>query len=151
MVTPSILELSSIISENTKILNDYLTSHNLPTPSFDEDSPLGLPLPPHIVACQDIIHNAASDLKALMQGPVRRVQNASDVSPYSHPHLLLLKLISASIVNDSPCNLPLQHRLNLSRRKHNNIFRNRIKMQSHRVRYSTNPTICNDGPHLHRI
>ncbi|KAH6675785.1 putative O-methyltransferase [Halenospora varia] len=78
MVTPSILELSSIISENTKILNDYLTSHNLPTPSFDEDSPLGLPLPPHIVACQDIIHNAASDLKALMQGPVRRLQNASD-------------------------------------------------------------------------
>ncbi|KAH8676553.1 putative O-methyltransferase [Tricladium varicosporioides] len=78
MVTLTILELSSIISENTKLLHDYLTTHNLPIPSFDEDSPLGLLLPPHIVACQDIIHNAASDLKALMQGPVRLLQNASD-------------------------------------------------------------------------
>lgn len=39
MATSRIIELANRIAANTAKLNDYLTAHDLPTPSFAEDGP----------------------------------------------------------------------------------------------------------------
>jgi hypothetical protein len=87
MATSNILELADIISTNIKLLHDYLSTNNLPSPSFNADYPIHLPLPPTILASQQAILNAASDLRWHMLGPIRLLQNIASVSFYSHNSL----------------------------------------------------------------
>jgi hypothetical protein len=46
MPSPTITNLASAISKNTKIVNDYFVAKNLPLPSFDVDGPLTITIPP---------------------------------------------------------------------------------------------------------
>ena len=67
-----IAELSRLIAENTSIVDEYLTAHALPTPSFDADGPLTVPIPAHekaIIAAQDVVIASTQELHNLMKGP----------------------------------------------------------------------------------
>ena len=70
--TSRIAELSAIISTNTAKVDEYLKSHNRPSPSFGEDHPADLGIPPDAVEI-DNARNAALEasieLQDLLQGP----------------------------------------------------------------------------------
>ncbi|KAK3708531.1 hypothetical protein LTR37_011426 [Vermiconidia calcicola] len=66
-----IAELSAIISTNTAILDDYLTSNNLPHPSFDAAGPASPSYPPDAEAARVAIEEATAELNELVQGPGR--------------------------------------------------------------------------------
>ncbi|KAG9235075.1 putative O-methyltransferase [Amylocarpus encephaloides] len=63
-----IIELASIIYEQTSKVDAYLASKNLPTPSFDVSSPLTFPI--EVQASRDATLNATDELTALMLGPI---------------------------------------------------------------------------------
>jgi hypothetical protein len=65
-----IAELASIIQEQTSKVDAYLTSNNLPSPSFDPAYPLRLSLPPDVQASRDAVLEASDELTALMLGPI---------------------------------------------------------------------------------
>ena len=70
--TTRIAELASLISENTSVVDAYLKSHHLPTPSFNADGPLTIPIPAHekeIIRAQDIVVASTQELHNLMKGP----------------------------------------------------------------------------------
>lgn len=61
-----------MIAENTAIVDTYLNSQNLPTPSFSVDGPLTIPIPAHetaIICAQDIVVSSTQELHNLMKGP----------------------------------------------------------------------------------
>ena len=64
------VELADIIQQHTRKVDEYLTSHDLPAPSFDISQPPRLPLPPEIQASQAAILEASDELTALTLGPV---------------------------------------------------------------------------------
>ena len=65
-----ITELSSIISSATSKYDNYLSTHALPTPSFDPGAPPFLPLPSDVAEAKQIILEAADELHALVAGPL---------------------------------------------------------------------------------
>lgn len=70
--TTRIAELATLISENTSIVDTYLKSHSLPTPSFNADGPLTVPIPAQekdIIQAQDIVIASTQELHNLMKGP----------------------------------------------------------------------------------
>lgn len=73
MTSQPITELASIIADNTKKIHDYLTAHNLPTPSFDADassaSVLPSDAPPDLEAARVAVIDATKKLRDLMLGP----------------------------------------------------------------------------------
>ena len=73
MAPSRIVELSSIISENTAKVDSYLTEQNLPFPSFDPSSEFTPALPRDIKVFQDAVLEATDELNALLLGPVRFV------------------------------------------------------------------------------
>ena len=67
-----IAELATLISENTSIVDAYLKSHSLPTPSFNADGPLTIPIPAHerdVIQAQDMVIASTQELHNLMKGP----------------------------------------------------------------------------------
>lgn len=64
-----IVELAGIIQEHTAKVDSYLSSHDLPTPSFDVSYPARVALPPEIQASQDAVLEASDELTALLLGP----------------------------------------------------------------------------------
>ena len=70
--TTKIVELASLISKNTSIVDAYLKSNQLPSPTFETDGPLKMPIPPHekeIAKAQDIVIASTQELHNLMKGP----------------------------------------------------------------------------------
>lgn len=70
--TTRIAELSALIAKNTSIVDAYLNSHYLPTPSFNVDGPLTIPIPAHekdIIYAQDTVIASTQELHNLMKGP----------------------------------------------------------------------------------
>ncbi|KAF7930035.1 hypothetical protein BELL_0651g00040 [Botrytis elliptica] len=65
-----IAELAATIQRNTSKVDEYLTSNNIPSPSFDVSCPFRLSLPPDIQASRNAILEASDELTALMLGPV---------------------------------------------------------------------------------
>ena len=80
-----ISQLAAIIAEKTAVVNEYLNSHHLPTPSFDANGPDTIPIPPdekEIVAAQDAVIASTLELHNLMKGPTEMIWGIS-VSPIS--------------------------------------------------------------------
>jgi hypothetical protein len=73
-------ELSLIISENTKKVEEYLASVNHPPPSLEPGSPLALSLPEEITVFQETALDAATELRALLLGPIGVLQYQAEVS-----------------------------------------------------------------------
>jgi len=44
-MSPTIVELAAEISKHAAVLNDYITTKNLPQPSFEKDGPPISPIP----------------------------------------------------------------------------------------------------------
>lgn len=67
-----IVELANRIAANTAVLNDYLTAHGLPTPSFDLNGPKDTLVPKEetdIEAARVAIIDDAQELRRLVLGP----------------------------------------------------------------------------------
>ena len=65
-----IVELASSIATGTAAIDEYLSGHGLPSPSFDADFPIALDLPDEIQQIRDSVLEASKELQALMLGPV---------------------------------------------------------------------------------
>ena len=64
-----ILELASIISENTAQIDQHLTTNGLSKPSLEIDSPVSLDLPEALRASHHAILEANTELTELLSGP----------------------------------------------------------------------------------
>uniref|UniRef100_A0A8H7N200 O-methyltransferase C-terminal domain-containing protein n=2 Tax=Bionectria ochroleuca TaxID=29856 RepID=A0A8H7N200_BIOOC len=67
-----IAELANIIATQTKVVDDYLQSHNFSTPSFDSDGPKTLPIPAsetEITRARYQVITCTEELNELMKGP----------------------------------------------------------------------------------
>ena len=73
MATSTIMGLANAIQTNTSIVDQYFSSHGIPTPSFDIETPLELHLPDDIASCRTAIIEATEELQMLMLGPVGTV------------------------------------------------------------------------------
>jgi hypothetical protein len=65
-------ELSAVISENTKIIQEYFAENNLPQLSFDVNAPLDFPVPlgnEKIQNARRAVLVASKELSDLMVGP----------------------------------------------------------------------------------
>ena len=70
--TSRIMELAKLVTDNTAIVDEYLRSHDLPSPSFNPDGPLTIPIPAHeeaVVRAQDTVVACSQELHNLMKGP----------------------------------------------------------------------------------
>ncbi|MCJ1463377.1 hypothetical protein MMC07_001984 [Pseudocyphellaria aurata] len=98
MASSRIVALASIITSNTAQVNDYLSSHGLPAPSFDPNVPPSFLEEKPIVACRQAILEATDELHALMLGP------AGVIFPPVHNHYTSLQAIYrfdlANIIQD---------------------------------------------------
>lgn len=73
MATSTIMGLANAIQTNTSKVDQYFSSHGIPTPSFDIETPLELHLPDDIALCRTAIIEATEELQMLMLGPVGTV------------------------------------------------------------------------------
>jgi hypothetical protein len=72
MVSNRLTELASTIAENTKVITEYLTSKNLPPPSFEADGLDGLSISPEdkdASAARSKLVAATRELHDLTVGP----------------------------------------------------------------------------------
>lgn len=65
-----ISELASIISNQTRIVDDYLQSHGLASPSFNIDYTEATQIPKEIILAKNAITEATEELNCLIAGPV---------------------------------------------------------------------------------
>ncbi|MCJ1246594.1 hypothetical protein MMC30_003803 [Trapelia coarctata] len=71
--TNRITALATLIAQNTAIIDTYLTTNNLPTPSLDANCPAKLPIAEEaveVVAARAAVIEATDELQALMMGPL---------------------------------------------------------------------------------
>ena len=61
--------LAAAVAHHTKRVDDYLSEHNLPQPSFDVNSPTDLQLPPDIEASRIAVLRASQELNDVLQHP----------------------------------------------------------------------------------
>jgi hypothetical protein len=73
MAPSRIVELSTIIDENTRKVDEYFIANGLPTPSFAPSTPPDLPLPPHIGQAKEDALEAMDELQALLLGPMPKI------------------------------------------------------------------------------
>ena len=65
-----IAELAALIQAHTTIVDEYISSQGLPSPSFEVSMPAQLQLPETIVASSNAVIEATDELHSLMLGPV---------------------------------------------------------------------------------
>ena len=70
-----IVKLAAIISTNTALYDEYVSSHGLPYPSFEKDAPIQLELPDEILQARETVLGASLELHDLMLGPLGLMQN----------------------------------------------------------------------------
>jgi len=68
-----IVELSSIIEQKTRKIDEYFAANNLLSPSFDASTPPDLPLPPDIAEAKEAALEAMDELQALLLGPMPKI------------------------------------------------------------------------------
>ncbi|PVI04246.1 putative O-methyltransferase [Periconia macrospinosa] len=83
-----IAELAAAVAHHTQRVDKYLTSNNLPTPSFQVDGPVELGLPADIEESRIEALQATQELNDLLQGPRNLILN------HQHHSLVPLKFIS---------------------------------------------------------
>ncbi|TRX96512.1 hypothetical protein FHL15_002784 [Xylaria flabelliformis] len=91
MATSQIVELANRIASNTAKVNDYLLSHNLPTPSFDVDGPRDTLIPKDeldIEAARVAIVDDTLKLRRLVLGPREYLMS------YTHDELISQQAIT---------------------------------------------------------
>ena len=85
MSSASISELADSIKANANILEEFLKTNNLPTPSFGVNGPASIPIPTNelkVLEARGAIVSAAQELRNLVLGPTA-VLMSIDVSSTS--------------------------------------------------------------------
>ena len=77
MEASRITELSHNIASGVAEINAFLTSHDLPSPSFDPNTPPRLLMDRAVIGLRQQILEATEELHALMLGPVGILTNVS--------------------------------------------------------------------------
>jgi hypothetical protein len=67
--TSRIAELAALIAQHTTQVDNYLSEHNFPQPSFNADGPAGLDLALEIEESRNAILRATQELNDLLQHP----------------------------------------------------------------------------------
>ena len=87
-----ITELAGIISANTAVVSEYLSSHHLASLSNDEDAPSKPQIPAHevqVIEAQDAVVAATQELGLLMKGPTEGLLGMSVRLSLSSDKILL--------------------------------------------------------------
>ncbi len=92
-------ELSSIIAQKTAQVDEYLSTHKQPSPSFEIDGPLDLHLPEEVEKARVVAIDASQELNDLLRGPVALVRPVVSLSPYTDKALLLMEFSSMAPVS----------------------------------------------------
>ena len=79
VIDPRIIQLARIISTCVVKIDAVLEASGLPSPSFDEDAPVGY-LPSEISGFQDMVLDATAELHDLLLEPLHMIKNHSGVS-----------------------------------------------------------------------
>lgn len=66
---PTLKVLAETISQTAKAITSYLDAHDIPTPSFAEDSPTDYPSVPEVQGPRLKLIEALSDMMLLAMGP----------------------------------------------------------------------------------
>jgi hypothetical protein len=83
MTQTRIAELASIISTQTGIVDQYLQSHGIASPSFEVSYIETTPLPQEIIASKNAIFEATEELNALIAGPIGILTSSLNVETLS--------------------------------------------------------------------
>jgi hypothetical protein len=82
-----LLQLSTLVQDNTSAIDAYIENAGLPQPSFDSSAPLVWDLPPEIDAARNTALEALDELREHLLGPTQNV--VSRVVDVNHSHLLM--------------------------------------------------------------
>lgn len=77
MAPTRIAELAAIVAANTSKIDDYLSVHHIPSPSFEPGVPQ---LPDDVKPFQQAVLRATDELNALLLGPAGMLRQAAVVS-----------------------------------------------------------------------
>lgn len=92
-----IVELSSLIAQQTALIDSFFVQNKLPTPSLDPDALPLLPIPDDatdITTARAAVIRACSELKALLTGPRKLVEFEVTAPVLYSTECLLICLIS---------------------------------------------------------
>ncbi|KAI9729538.1 MAG: hypothetical protein M1834_006734 [Cirrosporium novae-zelandiae] len=102
MASSRLTRLAAVISSNTEKLNRYITSHNLPCPSFDVHAPADFPIvtdDPEIQKARSDLILATAELHDLVVGPTEQMRWLA----WSHNNSLSLRaMYNFKIANSFP-------------------------------------------------
>ncbi|KAI1379802.1 sterigmatocystin 8-O-methyltransferase [Hypoxylon crocopeplum] len=76
VLNPHIIQLAQTISTSVAKIDAALGANGLPSPSFDEDAPVGY-LPPEILGAQDAVLDATTELHDLLLEPLHLIKKHS--------------------------------------------------------------------------
>jgi hypothetical protein len=68
-----LLQLSTLVHDNTSAIDAYIENAGLPQPSFDPSTPLAWDLPPDIDAARNTALEAVDELREHLLGPTQNV------------------------------------------------------------------------------
>ncbi|GAP82801.1 putative S-adenosyl-L-methionine-dependent methyltransferase [Rosellinia necatrix] len=91
MASSRIVELATKIASNTARINEYLLSHDLPTPDFDVDGPLDTLIPKHeidVESARVAVIDDTLELRRLVLGPREYLMS------YTHDELISQQAIT---------------------------------------------------------
>lgn len=153
MASSRILELANSIQINTSIVDRHFSSHGIPTPSFDINTPLELDLPNDIAACRSAIIEATEELHSLMLGPIQtvnwlRVKKMDKL--FRCPRCLWLTKLVGVGVSSITSNLSVWLRLQLPGRGNRYVCPNSYEMRARWIGGSASPSHGHDVPSLQR-
>jgi hypothetical protein len=108
MAQTRIAELASIISTKTGIIDQYLQSHNIASPSFDLDYVEPAQLPPEIAVCKIAISEATEELNSLLASPSGFWMTSLDARCHTPESVALTYIHLDNTPANHPRNLPIR-------------------------------------------
>lgn len=96
--SPSLTEFASTIAANAQLIDEFMTSKNIPKPSFALDGPPGFPVPPnvaHIHQARESLLDAARQLTSLALGPVESLFSLAERVGFDSTKTKLMAKIEA--------------------------------------------------------
>lgn len=138
-MTTRIVELSTIIAEKTKLVDEYFKKNGIPTPSFGVDGPARVMIPPtekEASEAHTAVLGATKELNCLLTGPTGVLMSTSVRLPVLFEIAGLLTLPAQRLPQSASC-VSVQSRSDIAIWRRMDIRR---PLQSHRIeRYRPSP------------
>lgn len=148
MATSRISELASLIAVHTAAVDAYLSSSNLPEPSFSPEFPAQILSEAKITASRQIILEATDELHSLLLGPIGALTSPSvriptSYTPLPNPINLTFNSEKAQLSDQSPSYLSIFPCKKFpSWQARSNICRDFLGFWSPRVSCTTDNSSC---------